>query len=137
MFALVWRWAVLCVAVFAAAHLSFLGITYNQWTDVLWAALILSVVNTFVRPVLVLISLPLVVLSLGLFLLIINALLLYFVGSVVEGFHVPSFLSALGGSIIISIISMFLGANYKVKTARRVEPPHRDPPPGNGPIIDI
>ncbi|PAW77557.1 MAG: hypothetical protein B9S32_11220 [Verrucomicrobia bacterium Tous-C9LFEB] len=135
MFQIFWRWMVLCVAVFVAAHLSFLGITYAHWTDVLVAALVLSMVNAFVRPLLLLITLPLVVFSLGLFVLVINALLLYFVGSVVEGFHVPGFWSALGGSIIISLVSMLLGANFKTKVVRR-EPP-RNPPPGNGPVIDI
>lgn len=135
MFQIFWRWMVLCVAVFVAAHLSFLGITYAHWTDVLVAALVLSLVNAFVRPLLLLISLPLVVLSLGFFVLVINALLLYFVGSVVSGFHVPSFWSALGGSIIISLVSMLLGTNFKTKVVRR-EPP-RNPPPGNGPVIDI
>lgn len=135
MFQIFWRWMVLCVAVFVAAHLSFLGITYAHWTDVLVAALVLSLVNAFVRPLLLLISLPLVVLSLGFFVLVINALLLYFVGSVVSGFHVPSFWSALGGSIIISLVSMLLGTNFKTKEIRR-EPP-RNPPPGKGPVIDI
>lgn len=135
MFQIFWRWLVLCVSVFVAAHLSFLGITYQQWTDVLVAALVLSLVNTFVRPILLLISLPLVVLSFGLFVLVINALMLYFVGSIVHGFHVPSFLSALGGSIIISLVSMLLGTNVKTKPPRQ-DPP-RTPPPGNGPIIDI
>lgn len=135
MFQVFWRWLVLCVAVFAAAHLSFLGITYGHWTDILVAALVLSLVNTFVRPILLLVTLPLVVFSLGLFVLVINALLLYFVGSVVQGFHVPSFLSALGGSIIISLVSMLIGTDFKSKPSRR-DPPS-NPPPGNGPVIDI
>lgn len=136
MFQMFWRWLVLCVAVFTAAHLPFLGITFDHWTDVLVATLLLSVFNTFVRPILVIVTLPLVVVSLGLFVLVINALLLYFVGSIVHGFHVPSFLSALGGALIISLVSLLLGSNYKSSRPARREPP-RSPPPGDGPVIDI
>lgn len=135
MFQVFWRWLVLSVAVYVAAHLSFLGITYEHWTDVLVAALILSLANTFVRPVLMIFTLPLILFSLGLFILVINALLLYWVGWAVKGFHVPTFWSALGGSIIISLVSFLLGTDFKVKKIGR--PPRRNPPPGDGPVIDI
>lgn len=137
MFQLFWRWAVLCIAVFVAAHLSFLGISYDHWTDVLVAALVLSVVNTFVRPVLLILTLPLVVLSFGLFVLVINALMLYWVGVLVRGFHVPTFAAALGGSLVISLLNLLLNADVKKqRTVVRRESP-RQPPPGNGPVIDI
>jgi putative membrane protein len=138
MFHVLWRWIVLCIAVFVAAHLSFLGISYDRWQDVVVAALVLSMVNTFVRPILMIFTLPLIFFSLGLFVLVINALLLYFVGWAVQGFHVPGFLSAMGGSIIISLVSMLLGANLKRKQPQQGPPPPRsNPPPGQGPIIDI
>jgi putative membrane protein len=102
------RWFVLTVAVFVAAHIRFLGITYDHWSSLLAAALILGIANALLKPVLVVLSFPLVILTFGLFLLVINALLLYLVGTIVSGFHVPGFLSALGGSLVISLVRLIL-----------------------------
>ena len=141
------RWLVLFLAVFVAAHLPFLGITYRSWTDLVVAALILAVVNAFVRPVLLLISLPLILISFGLFILVINALLLLLVSGLMGGgFVVPGFWSAVGGSLVISLVSFFLGPDSDRQRTRVVihrgkgegpsdrRPP---PPPGQGPVIDI
>src|SRR5687768_18523679 len=72
------------------------------------AALVLGLVNAIIRPVLVLLTLPVTVLTLGLFIFVINALLFWFVGSILEGFHVQGFWSALIGSILFSIVSWLL-----------------------------
>ena len=133
---LLWRWFSLALSVFVAAHLR-MGISCDTWTALLVAALVLSLVNAFVKPVLMLISLPLILLSFGIFILIINALLFYAVGSLVEGFHVHSFWSALGGSIVVSLVSLMLGANRKMLRMSRQTYPPRNPPPGKGPIIDV
>jgi len=71
------------------------------------AALLLAVINTVIRPVLVLITLPINILTLGLFTLVINALLFWFVASFVEGFRVAGFWAALGGALLYSLISTF------------------------------
>ena len=82
------------------------------WVDGLWsafiAALILGIVNAVIRPILVLLTLPLTLLTLGLFLLIINGLMLWLVAALVDGFHVNGFWGAVLGSILISIISWVL-----------------------------
>ena len=72
------------------------------------AALVLGLVNTLVRPLLVLLTLPVTLVTLGLFILVINALLFWFVAEVVEGFHVAGFWSAMGAAILYSIISWAL-----------------------------
>ena len=74
------------------------------------AALVLGLVNTVIRPVLVLLTLPVTVLTLGLFIFVINGLLFWFVGSFIQGFHVAGFWSAVFGAILYSIISWALSA---------------------------
>lgn len=72
------------------------------------AALVLGLVNTLLRPVLVLLTLPVTVLSLGLFILVLNALLFWLVAELVEGVHVAGFWSAMGAAILYSVISWAL-----------------------------
>jgi putative membrane protein len=72
------------------------------------AALVLGLVNMLVKPVLVLLTLPITIVTLGLFLIVINALLFWFVGSVLKGFQVNGFWWAVGGAILYSIISGLL-----------------------------
>jgi putative membrane protein len=74
------------------------------------AALVLGLVNTLIRPLLVLLTLPVTVLTLGLFILVINGLLFWAVGSLVEGFHVAGFWSGVVGALIYSVISWLLSA---------------------------
>jgi putative membrane protein len=82
------------------------------WVDGFFAALVaaflLGIVNTIIRPILVLLTLPLTLLTLGLFLLIINGLMLWLVSALVSGFHVSGFWGAVFGSILISIVSWLL-----------------------------
>ena len=103
------RWAINTVAVLAATHIV-PGIHYDTALGLLVATLLLGILNAFVRPVLMALSLPLLIFTLGLFTLVINAALLYFVGSLVKTFHVETFGSALLGALIISIISIVLGS---------------------------
>jgi putative membrane protein len=72
------------------------------------AAVVLALVNTFLRPFVVLLTLPINILTLGLFTLIINALMLMFVSWVIPAFHVEGFWTAVGGALVISIISFLL-----------------------------
>jgi putative membrane protein len=102
------RWLVNTLAVLVAAHLV-PGIRYDTVGGLLVASLLLGILNSFVRPVLMLISLPLLVLTLGLFMLLINALLLYWVGRI-KGFHVDTFWAAFWGALVISIVSMIVNA---------------------------
>jgi len=72
------------------------------------AAFVLGLVNAVVRPLFVLLTLPLTVLTLGIFLLVINGLLLLLVSAIVPGFHVNGFLGAVAGSILVSVVSWVL-----------------------------
>src|SRR5690606_42137146 len=100
------------LAVFLAAQL-IPGIEVKGFGTALFAALILGIVNTFIRPVLVFFTLPISLLTLELFTLVINALLFWLVGSLVTGFEVHGFLSAFFGAIIVSIISWVLNGIWQ------------------------
>ena len=139
------RWIILIIAVMAAAQI-IPGIEYKSWSSLLIAALVLAILNTFVRPILMILTAPLLLLTLGLFFFVLNALLLYCTGKLVEGFEVHSFWSALGGSLIISIVSGFLGffGKSKVRVSGHRSPVQHpgnsaplNPPPGKGDVIDI
>jgi putative membrane protein len=113
----VFRWAVTTVAVFVAAPI--VGINYGGRLDcLLGASLLLGLVNAFIRPVLLLLSLPLILVTLGIFILVINALLLKFVGEIVSCFQVPGFWRAFFGAIIISIVSWLLSAFFRGSDGR-------------------
>jgi putative membrane protein len=126
------RWFVLSIAVFVAAQLKFTGIDYDSWQALAVAALLLGVANAVVRPLLMLVSLPLIVLTFGIFIWVVNAALLYAVGHLVEGFHVPTFGSALAGALVISLVTMFFGGFGK-----KIVPPPRPVQRDQGDVIDI
>ena len=100
-------WILNSVALLAVAYL-LPGIVVASFGSAMFAALILGLVNMLVRPVLVLLTLPITIVTLGLFLFVINALLFWFVGSVLKGFQVQGFWWAVGGAILYSIIAGFL-----------------------------
>ena len=89
------------------------------WVDGLWsalvAALLLGIVNAILRPILVFLTLPLTLLTLGLFLLAINGFMLWLVAVLVKGFHVNGFWGAVFGSILISIVSWVLSRTLQSK----------------------
>jgi putative membrane protein len=93
------------------------GVSVRDYLTAFVAAIVLSFINTIVKPVLILLTLPVTVLTLGLFLFVINALLFWLVGSVLPGFEVAGFWSALGGAIVYSILawlfSLLLPANQR------------------------
>lgn len=111
------RWLVTTAAVFVAAPI--VGINYGGRLDcLLGASLLLGIVNAFIRPVLLLLSLPLIILTLGIFILVINALMLKVVGEIVRCFEVPGFWRAFFGAIIISIVSWLLSAFFRGSDGR-------------------
>ena len=139
------RWIISTVAALIASSLVS-GITYQTWVDLFVATFILGLLNTFVRPILMLFSLPLLIFTLGLFTLIINALLLYFVGFLLAPkFNVTSFGAAFWGALVITIVSLVLntltgtgGARFKVETRKGPPPPPRNrDDDGGGPVIDV
>ena len=102
-------WLINSLALIAVAYLM-PSITVSSFMAALVAALILGLINAVIRPVLILLTLPVTVLTLGLFILVINGLLFWFVGSFIEGFVVQGFWSGFIGSILFSIVSWLLSA---------------------------
>lgn len=84
------------------------GFTINSWTTAFIVALILGVLNLLVKPVLILLTLPATILTLGLFLFVINAILLVIASQFVSGFHIESFATAIVAAIVISLLSTLL-----------------------------
>lgn len=102
-------WLINAAALFALPFL-LSSISVDSVSAALIAALVLGLINTFIRPLLILLTLPATLLTLGLFIFVINGLLFWFVGSFVSGFHVAGFWSAVFGAIVYSIISWALSA---------------------------
>lgn len=100
------RWLVTTIAVAAAAQLP--GIHASGWAPLIFMALFLGVINAVIRPVLLLLSLPFIVVTLGFFILIVNTLTFWLAGGLVPGFHVDGFWSAFFGSIVVSLVSWAL-----------------------------
>lgn len=103
------RWLVNAAALMLVAYL-YSGVQVESWTAAIIAALVLGLVNAIVRPILVLLTLPVTLLTLGLFIFIINAGLFWFVAEVVHGFQVRGFGAALLGSILFSVITLITSA---------------------------
>src|SRR5882672_4287496 len=102
-------WLINTVALVAVAYL-LPGVSVASFASALVAALILGLVNTVIRPILILLTLPATILTLGLFIFVINGLLFWFVGSFVEGFVVGGFWAGFFGAIVYSILSWLLSA---------------------------
>jgi putative membrane protein len=102
-------WLINAVALLALPYLMS-SIQVDSFATALVAALVLGLINTFIRPLLVLLTLPATLLTLGVFIFVINGLLFWLVGSFVQGFHVAGFWSAVLGAIVYSIISWALSA---------------------------
>lgn len=140
------RWILTAVSVWVSTKVV-PGVDYADWASLLAAALILGVLNTLVKPLLVAVALPLVVLSLGVMLLVINAFLLLMTSKLVPGFHVSGMWAAIGASLIISLVSIVLGKpsrrfasaqpRFRKSNVFKEPEPTRAPPPGKGPIIDV
>jgi putative membrane protein len=112
----VFRWLVTTVGVMVASNLP--GIWYDSVAALIGAALLLGIFNAFVRPILLILGAPLILLTLGIFILIVNGLMLYWVPGIVTGFHVDSFGSAFWGAIVIGIISWMLSAFFRGSDGR-------------------
>lgn len=101
------HWATTALALWAASHV-FKGMKFDDGASLWVSALLLGFVNAIVRPILVLLTLPLTFLTFGLFLLVINALMILLVSKWVRGFKVADFWTAFGASIFMALLSMFL-----------------------------
>jgi len=139
-------WLINTLAVALTALLLHGHIQYQSKGSLLLAALLLGILNAFVRPILTLIALPLVIFTLGLFYFVINALMLYFTSYLLQpNFTVSSFGYAFVGAALISIISGILNvltgnSRSRVTVRRQNNPPpprDRNDGPGGGPVIDV
>ena len=102
------RWLVTTLAV--ALAVEFTGMHAEGWLPLVCMALVLGIINAFLRPVLLFLSIPFIIVSLGLFILVVNALLFWLAGELVRGFHVDGFWNAFFGSIIVSLVNWALSA---------------------------
>lgn len=101
------RWLLSAVAIIITAKL-IPGIHVASFWSSLWIALILGLINSIIRPLLILITLPINIFTLGLFTFVINGLLILFASSVIKGFEVSGFWTAVLFSIVLSMISYLL-----------------------------
>jgi putative membrane protein len=111
------RWMVTTIAVFVAERI-LPGIKCSGVEALLGASLLLGIINAFVRPFLLLLSLPFIIITMGLFIFVVNALLLLFVSQIIPPFHVDGFWNALFGAIIISMVSWILSSFFRTSDGR-------------------
>jgi putative membrane protein len=98
---------ILSIAVFVASYI-IPGIKISSFEALVVTAIVLGIINTFVKPILVILTLPLTVITLGIFLLILNGILILIVGSIVPGFYVSGILSAILFGIVVSLVTSAL-----------------------------
>ncbi len=104
---LIAKWLLSATALVFVAQV-YAGVEVTSFTAALVAALVIGLLNLFIRPVLVLLTLPVTVLTLGLFLFVINALMFWWAASFLDGFHVDGFGAALVGSLIYSVLGVVI-----------------------------
>ena len=124
------RWLVLALGVALSTKIV-PGISYDSGLTLLTVVLLLSFLNVVVKPILMLFALPFIILTLGIGIWFINAVLLYFAGRLVDGFHVSGFGAALWGALIVSLTNLIM--------TRLFAPPKPPPKPAarRDDVIDI
>lgn len=103
------RWLLLTIAIIITSYLG-VGIHVRSFFAAFFAAMVLGVLNALFRPILIVVTLPINILTLGLFTFVINAVLLLMVSGLVSGFYVHGFFAALFGSLVISLVSWLLSS---------------------------
>jgi putative membrane protein len=103
MISLIVHWLIGTISILCAAYIV-PGIKIERLSSAFWAAAALGVLNLLVKPILVFLTFPITIVTLGLFLVVINALMLMLAGEIVKGFKVDSFWSALWASLVISVV---------------------------------
>jgi putative membrane protein len=102
------HWLVVAVALWVTAYLV-PGVTISSWTALAIAALVLGFINAIVKPILVILTLPITIITLGLFYLVVNAIAFGLAAFLVPGFQIAGWMSAILGALVTSIVSWFLG----------------------------
>ena len=111
------RWLVTTIAVFAAEKI-IPGIHCNSAGALLGASLLLGIVNAFVRPILLLLSIPFIIVTMCFFILVVNALMLMLVAQIVPSFSVDGFWNAFFGSMVISLVSWILSSFFRTSDGK-------------------
>ncbi len=112
------RWLLLAAALLLVAQI-YPGVQVKGFGTAMIAALVLGLLNTLLRPILVLLTLPVTLLTLGLFLFVINALMFYFAATMLDGFQVTGFVAALIGSLLYSVCGLVIDAAMESLFRRR------------------
>lgn len=107
MFSIIAQWMVNAIALYIVAQI-LPGIRLADFGSALMAALVIGLVNTLVKPILILLTLPITFITLGLFLLVINAAMLVLASSITPGFRIDGFGTAILGSILLSLVTAIL-----------------------------
>jgi putative membrane protein len=103
------KWLLLAAALLAVAHL-YSGVVVQSFSSALAAALVIGLFNAILRPILIILTLPVTVLTLGLFLFVINALMFYWAAALLDGFQVQGFSAALIGSLLYTLIGVVINS---------------------------
>lgn len=106
---LIWSWLLIALGVLLAERTSE-GIHVDDGMSLVFGVLFISLLNVFLRPLMLLLTLPFVILTFGLGIIIINALIFWIAGSIVPGFHVDGFWAALWGAIVVGVLSIIANA---------------------------
>ena len=123
------RWLILALGVVLATKLV-PGISCSDGTTLVVVVLVLSFFNAILKPLLLLFTLPFILLTMGLGIILINALLFYWAGSLVSGFHVDSFWHAICGAVVVSLTNLVISMITR-------GPPRPPAAPKRGDVIDI
>jgi putative membrane protein len=107
------RWLLNGISLLVVVHIV-PGIRYDNWKILVVAALVLGLLNAFLKPVLVLLTLPVNILTLGIFTLFINGFIFYFTSWLLKGFSVAGYWSAFLGALVFSITGMLLGFVFRL-----------------------
>ncbi|HNC23020.1 MAG TPA: phage holin family protein [Opitutaceae bacterium] len=130
MMSLLIRWLVLALGVTLATKIV-PGISCADGTTLFVVVVLLSFFNAILKPIIMLFTLPFIVLTMGLGIVLINAMLFYWAGSIVQGFHVASFWAAIWGGVTVSVTNVLLNLFIKPRPPRPPKQPKRDD------VIDI
>ncbi|KAB2660087.1 MAG: phage holin family protein [Verrucomicrobia bacterium] len=132
-------WLVTMMGVLVACYVVN-GIRADTLQTLFVTSFVLGFLNAFIRPVLMILAFPLMILTLGLFTFILNGLLFYFTSWLVKGFYVESFFAAFNGGLVISVMSLlasiFLPKNPTTRKSQAVQTP-RAAADSQGPVIDV
>lgn len=119
-------WAITSLSLWAASHI-FTGLKFDSTSSLIVSALLLGLANAIVKPLLIVLTLPLTLLTFGVFVLVINALMMLLVSALVTGFRVSGFWTAFWASIFISILSIALGSFVSSSPETTIQMPNGGP----------